>query len=271
MASCKQKIDTDEVKVLFLHHSTGQSIWYGDKSVSLIDKIRLKLGIKNEKKGVLPELFYNYNRKSQKNYQIKEFYFPKSEPYGWKNYPFDYYNIWVKHGGSEPFMEEPTLEMLTKDYQLIMFKHCYPVSNIQADQDSADVDSELKSVANYKLQYIALRDKLHQFSNTKFIVWTGAMRVKSQIAPEQAQRANEFFNWVTKEWDIPGDNIFIWDFYQLQTEDGLYFLDKYAESASDSHPNKTFSKFASELLLKRLIDVIENDGAKTKLTGEAIY
>jgi hypothetical protein len=271
MTSCKHTSDTDEVKVLFLHHSTGQSIWYGDKSSSLIDRISLKLGIKYDKKGILPELFDCYNRQSQKNYQIKEFYFPKLKPYGWKNYPFDYYNIWVKHTGSKPYMEEPTLEMLTKDYQLIMFKHCYPVSNIQADQDSADVNSELKSIANYKLQYLALRDKLHQFSNTKFVVWTGAARVKSQITPEQAQRANEFFNWVTKDWDIPGDNIFIWDFYQLQTEGGLYFSDKYAESTNDSHPNKTFSKFASELLFKRLIDVIENDGLKTEITGNAIH
>ena len=270
MASCNQTIDTKEVKVLFLHHSTGQSIWYGDETPSLIDKIKLKLGVKYKKNGVLPELFDHYNKQSQKNYQIKEFYFPKLKPYGWKNYPFDYYNIWVKHAGSEPYMEEPTLEILSKEYQLIMFKHCFPVSNILADQDSADVNSELKSLANYKLQYLALRDKLHQFSDTKFLVWTGAAQVKSQITAEEAQRAKEFFNWVIKDWDIPGDNIFIWDFYQLQTEGGYYFLEKFAESTSDSHPNKTFSKFASELLFKRLIDVVENDGLNTQITGKAI-
>jgi len=167
-------------------------------------------------------------------------------------------------------MEEPTLEMLAKDFKLIMFKHCYPVSNIQADQDTADINAELKTLANYKLQYLALRDKLHQFGNTKFIVWTGAVRVKSQIDPEPAQRTHDFFNWVTKEWDIPGDNIFIWDFYQLQTEGGLYFLDQYAASVNDSHPNKTFSKSAAGLLFNRIVDVVENDGLKTKITGEAI-
>lgn len=270
MASCNHKRDPGEINILFLHHSTGQGIWYGDRSSSIMERVRLKLGLKVDRKGTFPELFKQYNRQAQRKYQVTEFYFPKLEPYGWKNYPFDYYNIWVRHGGSEPFMEEPTLEMLTKDYHLIMFKHCYPVGLIQADQDSSDINSEFRSLANYKLQYLALRDKLHQFRDTKFVVWTGAAQVQSKTTADQAQRANDFFNWVKKEWDIPGDNVFIWDFYQLQTEGGLYFLDQYAASASDSHPNKTFSKYAAELLFKRLIDVIENDGLKTKLTGEEI-
>jgi hypothetical protein len=270
MTSCKHAGDTNELKIIFLHHSTGQNIWNGDRSNSIFDKIGNRLGLKSDKKGNLPELFDRYKNQSNKSYRIEEFYFPKASPYGWKNYPFDYYNIWVKHAGKEPYLEEPTLEMLAKDYQVIMFKHCFPVSNIQADQDSADINSELKSLANYKLQYMALRDKLHQFADTKFVVWTGAAQVKSQVTPEEAQRAGEFFNWVTKEWDIPGDNIYIWDFYQLQTEGGLYFQDKYAQSSNDSHPNSTFSKYAGELLFKRLEDVIENNGLKTGNTGELI-
>ena len=49
-------------------------------------------------------------------YFIEEKIFPKAEPYGWNNYPYDYYNIWVKNAGEQPFMEEPTLEILTKEY-----------------------------------------------------------------------------------------------------------------------------------------------------------
>ena len=32
--------------------------------------------------------------------------FPKPNPYGWNNYPYDYYNIWVKNAGEELYMEE---------------------------------------------------------------------------------------------------------------------------------------------------------------------
>jgi len=66
------------------------------------------------------------------------------------------------------------------------------VSNIQVDKDSADINSDYKSLANYKLQYEALRNKLHEFSDTKFILWTGAAQVKSAVSEDEATRAREF-------------------------------------------------------------------------------
>ena len=70
------------------------------------------------------------------------------------------------------------------------------------------------------------------------------------------------------EWDLPGDNIHLWDLYSLETEGGLYFKDEYASSASDSHPNGEFAGRAVQLFFNRIIDVIENDGSRTKVTGE---
>jgi len=67
------------------------------------------------------------------NYTITEQFFPRKELYGWNNYPYDYYNIWVKNAGDQPYLNEPTLEILTRQYELIIFKHCYPVSNINED------------------------------------------------------------------------------------------------------------------------------------------
>jgi len=49
-------------------------------------------------------------------------------------------------------------------------------------------------------------------------LFTGAAQVKSQISEDEAKRAKEFFEWAVKEWDLPNDNIYIWDFYNLQTE-----------------------------------------------------
>ena len=83
-------------------------------------------------------------------------------------------------------------------------------------------------------------------------------------------RAKEFFTWVTDEWDLPGDNIYLWDLYSLETEGGLYFRDEYASSPTDSHPGSEFAGRVVELLFNRIIDVIENDGSGTTLTGEKI-
>jgi hypothetical protein len=221
LTSYKQSDGLEDIRIVFLHHSTGQNIWNGNRSTifsKVVGKVSTRLSYKFYKKAVLPELFERYNKNYRTKYIINELTFPKKAPYGWHNYPFDYYNIWVKHAGNNVFMEEPTLEMLTKEYQVIIFKHCFPVSNIQANDDSANIDSDFKSIANYKLQYIALRDKLLEFPNTKFILFTGAAQVKSQISEDEAKRAKEFFEWAVKEWDLPNDNIYIWDFYNLQTE-----------------------------------------------------
>lgn len=271
--SCKQKETTSDMNIIFLHHSTGGVIWQGTKPSLIIRAVRkISPGLANliGGKARLPMLIDKYNKSNNKDYKIKEMAFPKASPYGWHNYPYDYYNIWVKNAGNEPYMEEATLEMLTKQYKVIIFKHCYPVSNIQPDKDTSDINSDYKSLANYKLQYNALRDKLYEFPGTKFIIWTGAAQVQSAVSEDEAVRAKEFFTWVTNEWDQPDDNIYLWDLYRLETEGGLYFKEEYATSSNDSHPNTVFAERVVELFSKRIIDIIENNGKNTTLTGENI-
>lgn len=235
-------------KILFLHHSTGLRIWIG-KTNKYIFKIT--------QKGDLQRFFDIYNKKNKTDYLISEKYFPKEIPYGWKNYPYDYYNIWVKNAGDNPYMDEPTLEILTKEYDVIIFKHCYPGSKILNDTGQPDINSEEKRIENYKLQYNALKEKIHQFPKNKFIVWTPAVNVKNLIKPDEAKRTFEFYEWVRDEWDEKGDNIFIWDFYKLETEGTLYLLEKNAENLNNSHPNKDFSAKIVPVFGKYIIDVID--------------
>jgi hypothetical protein len=269
--SCRQKEIKSDMNILYLHHSTGGVIWQGNKPsivTRAIRKVSSDMADALGGKAVLPSLFEKYNKANGKDYLIREMSFPKASPYGWNNYPFDYYNIWVRNQGNQPYMEEPTLEMLTRDYQVVLFKHCFPVSSIKADQDSADINSDYKSIANYKLQYNALRAKLLEFPETKFIVWTGAVQTKARLTEEEALRTKEFFNWVREEWDQANDNIFLWDFYTLETEGELYLKEEYATTPEDSHPNYIFARKAADLLFDRIIDVIENNGNGTTLTGE---
>ena len=153
LSSCEPK-QNKMTKIIFLHHSTGQSIWIG-KTNRYIYKFT--------KRNDVQSYFSEYNSKNKTNYLITERTFPAMEPYGWQNYPFDYYNIWVKNSGDNPFMNEPTLEILTKEYDLIIFKHCYPVSNILEDTGNPDINSKERRIENYKLQYNALKKKMHEF------------------------------------------------------------------------------------------------------------
>jgi hypothetical protein len=199
---------------------------------------------------------------------ITEQAFPKESPYGWENYPFDYYNIFVKNGGDKPYLEEPTLEILTKEYNMVIFKHCFPVGNIIENKDSADINSSEKTLENYKLQYLALKEKLLQFPDTKFLIWTAAAEVESKSTAEEAGRTAEFVEWVINEWDSQGDNIYLWDFYNLETEGGKFLKPDFAVSKDDSHPNGTFANKVAPLFCQRIVDVIETNGQKTGLSGE---
>jgi len=263
LSSCSQK--KEEMNILFLHHSVGRVIWIGNTDTrikTLTRKFSDRLA-----KGELPILIDRYYRKHRTGYRIEDQIFPKSAPYGWNNFPYDYYNIWIRHQGTEPYMEEPTLEMLTKENRVIIFKHCFPVSNIEADEGPGELDSDRKTLANYKLQYFALRDKLHEFPDTKFILFTGAAQTASIITEDEALRAREFFRWVTEHWDLPGDNIYLWDFYTLETEGGIYLKEEYAAAPDDPHPNPEFASKVCKLLSNRIIDVIETGGTGTDLTG----
>jgi hypothetical protein len=235
-----------DASVVYLHHSTGGCIWNGG----------------------VPEWIADYNVSNATSYTITEVAYPSSDGYGWQNYPYDYWNIWIEHEGTEPYMGEDTLEILTASHDVIVFKHCYPVSHIAPDSGSPDVASSTKSIENYRLQYDALRDKMHAFPDNRFIVWTGAALVAASTNEGEGTRARQFFTWVKETWDVPGDNIFVWDFFELETEGGLYLLEEHAASASDSHPNATFSAAAAPLCGQRIVDVIQGLGDARSLTGE---
>lgn len=236
-------------KIVFLHHSTGYNIWVGGTN---------RYVYKLTGKGDVQRYFSDYNRKNKTNYLVTEQYFPKEAPYGWNNYPYDYYNIWVKNAGFGPFKEEPTLEMLTKEYDVIIFKHCFPGSRILEDTGNPNIDSDEKRLENYKLQYNALKQKMHEFPDCRFILLTPAVNTKAQMTEDQALRTAEFHKWITEEWDEKEDNIFTWDLYKYETEGGLYLADKYASRPDDSHPNKEFSAKVAPLVSKFIIDVIES-------------
>jgi hypothetical protein len=200
------------------------------------------------------------------NYEVREAAFP-NEPYEWSNYPYDYWLLWVKHS-SKGFKGQPTLEKLTREYNVLIWKHCFPGSALEEDTGNPSIDSDAKSMENYKLQYEALKKKMKEVPKVSFIVWTLALELEGNIDEAQAARAREFVRWVKNEWDDNGDNIYIWDFHALESENGLYLKKKYSAGGGDAHPNEGFSKKVAPLLCRRIIDVIEGRGDTGSLTGQ---
>ena len=252
--------DALAVNILFLHHSTGHVVWKGQSN---------RIGKLFGKKEAVPGWFDDYNKANGTNFSILEQNFPKAQPYGWNNYPYDYYNIWVLNANNASYKEEPTLEMLTGENDVIIFKHCFPVGNIMEDTGEPDAGSSEKRIENYKAQYEALKEKLHSFPETKFILWTAAANEKSNASEAEAARTRAFVDWVINQWDTPDDNIYLWDFYALETESGLFLKDEYAAKQGDSHPSAKFGQRVSSLFGARIVDVINNNGEGTNLKGES--
>ncbi len=240
-----------DARIVLLHHSTGQNVWDGG----------------------VADWIAAYNGAHGKSYQIGERAYPDT-PWPWDNYPSDYYRIWVQHDGGNT-AGTAWLETLAPQYDVILFKHCFPGGDIWPDSGSPDPASGDKTLENYQAAYNALRDKLQSFPNTRFIVWTLAMRTEADMQASyggdsagMAERARQFASWVKTAWDVRGDNIFVWDFHALETEGGLYLRPDYAvDPGGDSHPNGGFCAAVAPLLGQRIVDVIEGRGDTGSLTG----
>ncbi len=233
-------------KVLFLHHSTGGNI-YSEGSVA--------------------EWIGNYNTGNGTSVEISERSYPDS-PYPWENYPYDYWNLWVKKNcdSGQPGIE--CIESLTEDYQVIIFKHCFPGASIQAESGDPDVSSPSKTTGNYKLQYRALRDLMDQYPDNLFIAWTLVPLHRLATNPEDAARAAEFVDWVKNEWlteDGKGhENIRVFDFwgYAAETNDNpengevncLKYDYEISHTGSDSHPNSLANETIGPLFAEFIVN-----------------
>lgn len=240
--------DKGDINVAYLHHSTGQNVWYGDHTPRRFAFL--------DNNCMIPRLINEYNTKNDRKITIKNITFPTGNPYPWQNYPYDYYNIWVANGNADYYQKEPSLSTLCSKYDIISLKHCFPGSNIIADEFLPD-SRETKTLGNYKYLYNELKKKFSEYPDTKFIVWTNAALVKSATNEEEALRTREWVRWVKEEWDTPDDNIYIFDFYNIETEGELYLKPEYAASDVDSHPNKIVSTAAAEKFVDFLTSVIK--------------
>lgn len=233
--------------VIYLHHSTGGNIWKG--------------GIEDAVKAV--------NEANGTDISIKEQSYPY-KPHPWDNNPYEYWNLWVNHSGENRLDEQPTLEQITADYDVVAFKHCYTAAGMEPDDGNPDVSSYKKTTANYKLQYEALKTKLNSMPDKTFVLWTVPPKAKGDTTDEAAKLTNEFVDWVKNEWDVPGDNIHLWDYHALAMEgspDGLHPQESYSVKSKDSHPGKEISALASTKFAQRLADVMAGKGDASPITG----
>jgi len=232
---------------ILLHHSTGGNMY-------------------NE--GDVPGYISDYNAQHGTSIQVSERAYP-STPYPWKNYPYDYWYLWINGecDNSEPGIE--CLKSIAASYEIISWKHCFPGCHIESGDGVGDVSSETMTLANYKAQYRALREKMDALPDNEFIVWTLAPLHRLVTNEDKALRSGEFVHWVKNEWLTEDEkehpNIHIFDFFGITAEQdenpahGFQYCLKYGYERShdkgDSHPNSLANETAGLVFARLIIDI----------------
>lgn len=127
----------------------------------------------------------------------------------------------VKNACEKLYRIEPTLGILTKQYNLFVFQHCFPVSNIRKDINQPDMNSSAEESRTTNSSMVRWNRKCKNLKIPNFLSGLTLPQVENNTTWEHPQRAKAFFDWVQNEWDSPNGNILLWDFYELETEDVL--------------------------------------------------
>lgn len=258
---------SQDKRAIFLVHSTGTDLF---------------------SQGKVNDWLKNYNAINSTNFQIYTRTYPEN-PWPWSNYPHDYWKLWVDNSCNNNDPDIECLASLSSKYDMVIFKHCYPGADLEADLGTPDIKSSRKSLENYKLQYRALRSLMDGIPDKKFMVWTLVPRHRLATYASTASRANEFANWVKTEWltedGKPHPNIYIFDFFSLAAElnknpsNGVQYCLKYdyeySHSSSDSHPNvlanQTIGPLFAQAVVKALSANIKvSNISVSSLSGENV-
>lgn len=238
----------DNERIIFLHHSTGGGVYT---------------------EGSVANWFQTYNQDNDTNLQITSRQYPTS-PYPWENYPYDYWNLWINGACNSNDPDIECLNTLTQDFEVVVFKHCFPGAGILGDSGTPSVSSPIKRLENYRLQYRALRDLMDEYPNTIFIVWTLAPLHRLATDAQEAARAREFVDWVKGDFLAENGshpNIFIFDFWGIVAENDpnpangqvncLRYEYEGSHTDSDSHPNESANVVAGPAFAERIVEAIQ--------------
>ena len=70
--------------------------------------------------------FEKYNHENLTEYAVERLDFPKAKPYGWNNYPYDYWKIWVQKKGfkSEPSLKKTIRKIRCNCLEALLSRQC---------------------------------------------------------------------------------------------------------------------------------------------------
>ncbi len=142
---------------------------------------------------------------------------------------------------------------------IIMFKSCYPNSNIISEGTKAgDPYSPEKTTSNYHAIFDSLKNTFSAHPQKQFIYVTSPPLHKLKTSLENAARAREFNQWIKSDFitrykeETGLNNFVVFDLFDVLANDQNLLKDNYSDREGDSHPNLIANKAASKAFVKFL-------------------
>jgi len=139
-------------------------------------------------------------------------------------------------------------------YDVIVFKSCFPVSIIESDEQ----------LAEYKSYYLSIRQRMDQNPNKIFVVVTQPPEIPADTNPQAAARARAFTNWLASDEYLNGHrNVFTFNFFNLLANPSTNMLRaEYQTDPSDAHPNERANQTIAPLFVAFVDQAIKTYAAR---------
>ncbi len=150
--------------------------------------------------------------------------------------------------------------------EIVLFKSCFPNSNLEGSADDPAAPGDGLTVSNAKYVYNEILGYFLTRPDKLFIVVTAPPLLRANTSPENAANARAFDNWLVNDWlaenGYPLANVAVFDFYNVLTgkDNHHRVLDGqiehvfapggnftfYPSAADDDHPSPKGNRKATE-------------------------
>jgi hypothetical protein len=142
-----------------------------------------------------------------------------------------------------------------RQHDIVMFKSCFPSSNIKSD----------KMLADYKGYYQSMLPTFRAHKEILFIGMSSPPLVKWHTKPEYARRARAWARWLTTEYarDLP--NVQIFDLFNaLAVREGKplenRLVPQFSSGKEDSHPSPAGARAVTRMFIPWFNRIIRKAG-----------
>jgi hypothetical protein len=227
---------------VFLHHSTGGTIWGPNGSSTSIPQ---EITAYNTANGYI----------GSDAVSMSEVWFPGS---GLGNEWYDWHRIFDNldpNNNIYPYLS---------NNNIVVIKSCFPSSSISGYGTASDTSSNpsAKTVYNYKWHLRSIIRIMEQHPENFFTIWTNAPLVQEATNSSEALLAHQFTTWAKDTLAAGLDatygafppNVYVFDFFHKLANSNHYMNPIYQIQSGDSHPNAVATELVAPQFVQEVFD-----------------